>query len=182
MNFFEKSNVNTSTFWCKVLYMLYGIQHDGKPEYGELPYADTIAKEMINTNNFGFAVMQLSKYSNDSDEGATRNVYMMNRFLEDSELDKRNFFLEELSLLEPDVIITANLWGCGVKDEYLEQCFPSEKFKIWKKYGNNIADFVDFDLNGKKIKLINTFHFSAIKSIEDCFYNPVMEILFKNNS
>lgn len=65
---------------------------------------------MVETNNFGFAVMQLSKYSNDSDEGSIRNVEMMNRFLEDSELDKRNFFMEELSLLDPDIIITANLW------------------------------------------------------------------------
>ncbi len=65
---------------------------------------------MVETNNFGFAVMQLSKYSNDSDEGSIQNVEMMNRFLEDSELDKRNFFMEELSLLDPDIIITANLW------------------------------------------------------------------------
>ena len=72
--------------------------------------------------------MQLSKYSNDSDEGSIRNVEMMNRFLEDSELGKRNFFMEELSLLDPDIIITANLWECGVNEKYLEQCFPSEKF------------------------------------------------------
>lgn len=176
--FFEKENVNGNTFWRNVLYMLYGIQKEGKAAFEEVPYANDIAKNMVKTNDFGFAVMQLSKYSNDSDEGATRNVEMMNRFLEDSELEKRNFFLEELKLLEPDVIITANLWDCGVKEEYLEQCFPSENFGSWKKYGQNIADYADFTLYGKTAKLINTYHFSARKASEEYFYNPVMDILF----
>ena len=151
--FFEKENVNGNTFWRNVLYMLYGIQKEGKAAFEEVPYANDIAKNMVKTNDFGFAVMQLSKYSNDSDEGATRNV-------------------------EPDVIITANLWDCGVKEEYLEQCFPSENFGSWKKYGQNIADYADFTLYGKTAKLINTYHFSARKASEEYFYNPVMDILF----
>ncbi len=176
--FFENENVNGSTFWRNVLYMLYGIQKEGRVAFEEVPCANDIAKNMVKTNDFGFAVMQLSKYSNDSDEGATRNVEMMNRFLEDSELDKRNFFLEELKLLEPDVIITANLWDCGVKEEYLELCFPSENFGSWKKYGQNVADYADFTLNGKTAKFINTYHFSSRKPSYECFYEPVMNILF----
>jgi hypothetical protein len=176
--YFKKENVNGSAFWRNVLYMFYGIQHEGKVEYKDIPAANEIAKKMVETNNFGFAVMQLSKYSNDSDEGSIRNVEMMNRFLEDSELDKRNFFKEELSLLDPDIIITANLWECGVNEKYLEQCFPNEKFKNWNGYNNNTAQYGDFELNGKTIKLINTYHFSARKSSYDCFYEPVMNILF----
>lgn len=179
IHFFENDNVNKSTFWCKVLYMLYGIQHEGKVPYSEVPQADTIAKEMVKNNDYGFAIMNLSKYSNDSDGGANRNVYMMNRFLEDSELEKKNFFLEELSILDPDIIITANLWKCGVKEEYLDLCFPNNNFKTWKTDESRNIDYGDFELNGKTVKLINTYHFSAYnKSIEDCFYNPVMKILF----
>ena len=176
-NFFKNENVNGSAFWCKVLYMLYGIQHEGKIPYAEIPCADEIAKKMVETGNFGFAVMQLSKYSNDSDGGGTRNIELMNRFLEDSELEKRNFFQEELELLEPDVIITANLWECGIREEFIEQCFPSEKFKNWETYGQNTANYGDFEVNGKTARLINTYHFSARKPIDECFYEPVMKIL-----
>lgn len=179
-DFFAHSNVNTSAWWRTILYLLYGIRHEGKIPYAEIPCADEIAKEMLDTGKFGFAIMQLSKYSNDSEYGATRNVELMNRFLEDSELEKRNFFQEELSLLDPDIIITANLWSSGVKNEYMELCFPEKNFKSWKSYkrGSDVA-YGEYDLNGKKIMLIDTFHFSARKSTEDCFYNPVMDILFK---
>ena len=178
-NFFKNENVNGSAFWCKVLYMLYGIQHEGKIPYSEVPYADEIAKKMVATNEFGFALMNISKYTNNSDEGGTRNIELMNRFLEDSELEKRNFFQEELELLEPDIIITANLWECGVKDEYLAQCFlgkwTDELSPIPK-----IANHWKYDLAGKQVDVINTYHFSSRKSAEEFFYEPVMKILFPN--
>ena len=95
INFFATKNVNgkSSPFWYKVLCMLYGIQHEGKVPYEDVPYVDSIAKEMVKNKDYGFAVMQLSKYSNDSSEGGIRNIEMINRFLEDSELNKRNFFI-----------------------------------------------------------------------------------------
>ena len=177
INFFKTQNVNSNAFWRNCLYMLYGIQHEGKIPYSEVPYADEIAKKMVATNEFGFALMNISKYTNNSDEGGTRNIELMNRFLEDSELEKRNFFQEELELLEPDIIITANLWDCGIREEFIEQCFPTEKFKKWETYGQNIANYGDFELNGKTARLINTYHFSARKSTEEYFYTPVMKIL-----
>ena len=121
--------------------------------------------------------MQLSKYSNDSDEGASRNIDMMNRFLEDSELEKRNFFHEELKLLEPDIIITANLFDCGVRDEYLARCFSgtfSDELSPCPKTANHWK----YDLDGKQVDMINTYHFSSRKPIDECFYEPVMKILF----
>lgn len=178
IDFFKNINVAGSAWWRTILYIFYGIQHEGKLSYAEIPTADEIAKAMLTTNDFGFAVMQLSKYSNDSDDGATRNVALMNRFLEDSELDKRNFFQEELALLDPDIIITANLWEAGVDEKYMEQCFPEEKFKSWKSYKHGIAEYGEYDLNGKAVQFINTYHFSAHKPTEDCFYKPVMKILF----
>ena len=176
--YFRDVNVTGSAWWRTILYLFYGIQHEGLVSYADVPVADDIAKEMLETNNFGFAVMQLSKYSNDSEFGGTRNVYLMNRFLKDSELDKRNFFQEELALLDPDIIITANLWCAGVNGEYMEQCFPEDNFKNVKTY-RHVVEHGDYDLNGKSVKFINTFHFSARnKSTEDCFYKPVMKILF----
>ena len=121
--------------------------------------------------------MQLSKYSNDSETGGNRNIWLMNRFLEDSELEKRNFFQEELSFLSPDIIITANLWECGVMEEFLEMCFPSGKFASWETDEGGNINYGAFDVGGKTAKIINTYHFSARMSVEECFYNPVMKVL-----
>ena len=177
-DFFLQNNVNASGFWRTILRLLYGIQHEGKLSYADIPCADEIAKEMAQSDNFGLAVMQLSKYSNDSEDGATANRAMMNRFLEDSELEKRNFFQEELALLDPDIIITGNLWECGIKDEYMELCFPEKNFKNWKSYKHGTAEYGEYDLNGKSVPFINTYHFSARKAFKDDFYTPVMKILF----
>ena len=179
INFFKTQNVNSNAFWRNCLYMLYGIQHEGKIPYSEVPYADEIAKKMVATNEFGFALMNISKYTNNSDEGGTRNIELMNRFLEDSELEKRNFFQEELKLLEPDIIITANLWDCGVKDEYLAQCFPGKWIDELSSIPK-IANHWKYDLAGKQVDVINTYHFSSRKSAEEFFYEPVMTILFPN--
>lgn len=180
IKFFETDNVNSNTFWSNVLYMLYGIQNEGKIKFEELPCADEIAKNMVATGNFGFAVMNISKYANNSDAGATRNIELMNRFLQDSELHKRNFFLEELKLLDPDVIITANIWDCGLNGEYLGQCFPG----TWSDELSQppiIANHWKYKLETKDVDVINTYHFAAYtKNSKESFYDPVMKILFPN--
>lgn len=81
IDYFTHDNVNTSIFWRRVLYILYGIRHNGNIPFEEIPFADEIAKEMVESGSFGFAVMNLSKYSNDSDTGGVADVELMTRFV-----------------------------------------------------------------------------------------------------
>lgn len=177
-NYFKTANINTSTFWRRILYIVYGIQKKGKKEYSEIPYAKEILAEMQKKNDYGFALMNISKYSNDAENGATANFKLINQFLQDSELTKRNFIREEISILDPDIIITANLWAGRIDCDELEKIIPEKDCKCIKNI-NDTACLYDFNFNGKIIKLIDLFHFSRSGSDEKLFYTPTMELLFK---
>ena len=115
----------------------------------------------------------------------TMRQIKIDRFLKDSELDKRNFFNEELEILSPDVIITANLWNGLIKEEYLNLCLPESNFQKTKNIIHNresIAEYGKYNLNDKIIDFIDLYHFSTPgKSDKYCYYNPVMKILFNKN-
>lgn len=159
-------------FWRRVFYMFYAVITGGKIPYSKVPYPS----EMIADKLYGFALMNISKYSNDCDDGANANYSLINRFLDDTNLSKRNFIREEIRILDPDVIITANLWESKIKKKYLELVFPDKDFELIKSY-NNIANLYDFKFENKKIKLIDTYHFSAIGSDASSFYDPVSNLI-----
>ena len=175
---FEKDFYNGNNWWRHILYIVYGIHHGGKIAFSDIPQANEIVEEMLEKNEFSFAVVNVSKFSNDSDTDWQTNTSLVDRFLKDSELEKTNFFQRELDILEPDVIITANLWDGKIKDDYLELCLPSENFSELKKLRENVAQYGKYNMNGKKIDYIDLYHFSAVKNDEEYFYNPVMKILF----
>lgn len=183
--FFEDEFNNKNNFWRHVFYIAYGIKHKGTKSYEEIHNVTAVGimDEMYNDNNFGFAVINISKYSNDDKENWQTNVDLANRFLRDSNLSETNFFQKELEILNPDLIITANLWERGIFDEeYLDLCLPNVNFSKGKNVtyqGKKIAEYGKYNLNGRDIDYIDLYHFSAKKSDKYCYYNPVMKILFK---
>lgn len=178
LNYFEETSPTKHKFWRNLFYLNYGIQHDGKVDFGDVPSAD----EILANKDFCFALANISKYNNDSENGATANVSLINRFLEDSELKKRNFLREEIELLEPDVIITANLWNEKISSENLGLVFPPEDFDEGTPAKNDSAILYNFKFNGRTIPQIDTFHFSArTKKEDEDFYTPVMKLLSESN-
>lgn len=169
-----KDSPNKMPFIRRIFYIYYGILTEGRYKFEEIPYPD----EMVKNKQYGFAFMNISKYSNDSENSATADYDLINRFLADSNLTKRNFIREEIELLDPDIIITANLWDTKIKQEYLELVFPTKDFEEVKSYKNE-AILYDFQFNQKKIKFVDAFHFSARGSDEGKFYEPIMNLLFK---
>lgn len=173
-------NPQKSSYWRRIFYLAYGIKNTGKFKYNEIPYADEIFKEMLKSADFNFAIMNISKYSNDAEDGANADYKLINRSLEDSLLESRNFVREEIELLNPDIIISANLWNGKINEQFLEKIFPSDDFSATQEDKNKTAYIYDFILNDKKIKFLDLYHFSAIKNDEETFYNPAMELLFGN--
>ena len=180
--FFENDFNNNNSFWRHILYIMYGIKTEGKYSFEEIPTALEIQNEMYSNNNFGFATINISKYSNDDKNNWQTNIVLANRFLKDSNLDKTNFFQKELELLNPDIIITANLWEHVLfNEEYLDLCLPKTNFSKGKNViydGESVAEYGKYNLNGRDIDYIDLYHFSAKKSDKYCYYNPVMKILF----
>jgi hypothetical protein len=175
-----RNDIKFSPSWRRILYMAYGIKNNGLIKFEEVKEktANGIAKEMVKDNDYGYAMMNFSKYSNDCEDGGTADVDLINKFIEDSHLDKRNFLKEELEILDPDIIITANLWDKKIiRNEYLEYMFKDIKF-----VGNEggVANLSTMELNGKTIRIIDLYHFSRpFVGDQEYYYDPVMKLLFK---
>ena len=165
----------SSNWWRRILYLTYGIQHEGKVIWSKLPDYQSIIAEMEANNNYGFAVMNISKYSNHSLYGAKSNYNLINQFLDDSDCDLQKLFNRELSILEPDIIITTDLWNGKIKR--INELFDDDKFDFWNVYGNNKAAYGRY--NKLNCMVIDVYHFATpFISDRDLFYNPVMQILF----
>ena len=154
-----------------------GIKTKGALPFNELPKANDILTEMKKTNNYGFAIMNISKYSNDSEYGASADFKLINQFLKDSELDKRNFIREEIELLEPDIIITANLWDGDIEKTELEKVFPTSDFSNERTL-KDVANYWEYKLKNKTIHFIDLYHFSKPGNDQKLFYELVMKLLF----
>jgi hypothetical protein len=176
IKYYRNDGHNKIAFTRHILYMVQVIKNGGKISFDDLYYPDEYAKMMAKETDYGFAVMNISKYSNDSKDGAVADKILINRFLEDSNLQKRNFFKEELSILQPDIIITGNLFDGKIKDEYLQLCFG--ELKTIKSI-KDTATLSEMRLNNKKVKLIDTFHFSSRKRDKEYFYDPIIKLLYK---
>lgn len=181
--FFEEYYTNNNNWWRHLLYIIYGIKTKGEYKFEDIPDGLYILNKMYETNKYGFASINISKYSNDDESVWQTNVNLVHRFLKDSKLGKTNFFQKELEILEPDVIITANLWEI-IEQEYMNLCLPESNFLGTKNIthdGESVAEYGKYTLNGKMIDFINLYHFSAKKSDKYCYYNPVMKVLFNKN-
>jgi hypothetical protein len=177
INYFKNiPTLNNVSFWRRILCMYNIIRNKGVID--ENITADQIVELMIEKNDYGFAVMNISKYSNDSDTGARRDAVLMNRFIEDSKLDQRNFIKEEIEILDPDLIITANLWDGSINNEYMEKFFGELKFITKVTYQSDwVAALNNYNLGNKIIKLIDLYHFSRPGVIDmEYYYKPISKL------
>lgn len=176
--FKDNNDHNQKAFTRHILQIVQLIKNDGKIEFDELMSANDYAKKMVDTRDYGFAVMEISKYSNDTKDGGKADWKLINKFLEDSHLEKRYYFQEELKILDPDYIITGNLLDGKIEKKYLDLCFG--KLMPLQGYPKDApeATLYEMDLGGKKVKLVDTWAFALPGYDEDCFYTPIKELLF----
>jgi len=178
LDFINRDDHNQGSFTRRLFYIVEGIKSKGTLNFKEVhkKTANGIAKELRKTKDYGYAIMNISKYSNGAKDGGKANYKLINSFLEHSNLEKRNFFREELAILDPDVIITLNLWNGKIKSKYLDLCFGKMDFV------GSIPDIADEDeirISNKKRKLININHLTSHKSDKKDFYDPIMKLLFQ---
>jgi hypothetical protein len=157
--------------------MAYIVNKKGKVDLDKLKSAKEIANEMVSSNDFGFAYMNISKYANKAEDSARADIQLMKQFLEDSELKKRNFLNEEVNILEPDIIVTANLWDDKIDWKYLDLCFPEFKDAEPVKTIEGVARLYQARINRKPVKLLDLYyHFAAIMKQNTYFFEPIKQL------
>jgi hypothetical protein len=168
-----------NSFHNRMMYLTWGILRDGTVPYQEVPWASEIGKTFGTPEGISFAFMEISKYSNDGQDAPShRDVELMTSFLKDSQLEKRNFVREELDILDPDLVITMNLWMSGLDYDLLELALGEVPTVDAETYQPE-AGLYTITINNRAVPLIDLFHFSAIKNTEESFYNVVMSIIKK---
>jgi hypothetical protein len=173
-------------FIRRLLYIVQGIREGGKLQFESLEFTKDYTKELASENDYGYAFMNISKYANWLDDNTKKADYgFINQFLEDSNLENRNFFREGIEILDPDVIITMNLGKKAdthtlIDQKYLDLCFGKIEWGKIRPDRDNPVKMTNIVFNGKSKKLLNCYHFSRPGvSDKDFFYNPIMELIFK---
>lgn len=183
LKWLKSNNPNTNTFWRKLISITYMIKHEKK--HNNIPSSNEILKNMINNNDYGFAIMSLSKYANTSKTNYNSDYDLINLFLSDSNLDNLNFIYKEIQLLEPDLILISNLWKQegtwtdGFDPYQIKKIFPIELFIPWQvnnlsyifilnthKYGAQFISLPDFYSDGKSETI-------SYQTIEECVFSKI---------
>jgi hypothetical protein len=184
MKILQKGELNNQNFFVPLLKILYGIENNFSIEYKKVPDINKIGKKIATNKGYSFAILELSKYGNENDDsGKNYDKILMKKFLDDSHLNKNEFFKDELSILDPDIIITMNIWAVSGMKKYIDKyIFENSTVLHSLKY----AQLRAAKINDKHIPIIDTYHFSARgknnenTQVKKYFYNPVMKMINTN--
>jgi len=168
-----EKNINQYRFHARMMYMAYGILNKESTfeEFQSTPPASKIGDTFGTEDGVSFAFMNISKSSNEN------GTYANEKLIGTSYAHGKKFIKREIELLEPDVIISANVTD-KITDIFGE---PS----VLERIGGN-DDVCDvcaqtIKVNGKDTLLLDCWHFSSVKGKKDFehFYHPVCEFTKK---
>ena len=150
----KRKNINGDKFHKMLIQVAYGIIH--QTTWNETPSAAEICENRGIFDRVSFAFMNLSKLSNEK-PGVTSTDWNLVKASLDVTLNKENLILEEITALDPDLIVCMNF-----ERDRLLRVF-GDKLKIfdneWLKYHLNI--------NGKEILLLDQWNFSATRGASE---------------
>lgn len=161
----ELRSINSDKFHKMLIKVAYGIIHN--LAWDEILPASKICEDGKIFDRVSFAFMNLSKLSNDNTEKGHRQTdwALVNTSL-NMTLQSENLILEEISNLDPDLIICMNF-----ERDRLQRVFGS----ALKKFDNDWLKYT-IDINGKNVLLLDQWHFSAPgKSEGNDVYNPIYQ-------
>ena len=169
-----KKNINQYRFHARMMYMAYGILNKESTfgEFQTTPPASQIGDTFGTKNGVSFAFMNISKSSNQN------GTYADEKLIETSYEHGKKFIKREIELLEPDIIISANI------TKYITGIFGEPK--VLARIGGDNDEKCDvcaqtIKVNANDTLLLDCWHFSSIRDKKDFenFYHPVCEFIKK---
>ncbi|MDR1245929.1 MAG: hypothetical protein LBK57_02745 [Clostridiales Family XIII bacterium] len=160
-------HINQYKFHERMFRITYGINNNF-PEWDQIPRPSELTTDFGAGEGVSFAFMELSKFSNDTGR-YQKNFKAINDFVGMSQNEERNFWNDQIKILNPDLIIAMNL------NSYLN-CLGN----ITVIYDKNCPREYTLDVGHKKITLLDTYHFSYLKGAKTHFYDPIVSILKRN--
>lgn len=151
--------LNAAKFHRIIFYLSYALTH-GLCEYDEIPYPEDVADDFASPGGLSFAFMNISKIDNKSGDWRADWGSIWK-----SVNDSPDFIRREISLLAPDVIIA------GFNNmEIMKKVFPE-----YERLGKDEWDTFVVNVDGRRTRLINNWHFSALHVSDKTFYDIVRD-------
>ena len=168
----QSKSINSSAFHRRLIQVAYGLRNE--TNWDDTLYAKEICTNKGTFEKVSFAFMNLSKLSNNLEKQETTRTdwNLVKASLEMSLNYDKNFILEEVKLLDPDVIVCM-YWGKDI----IERIFGKDSLK-----GDSEKDF-EYKLNikGKDRLFLHSWHFSSSKNEKECIHDPIVEAWKKFN-
>ena len=160
--------INKDKFHKLLIQVAYGVIY-GK-DWDNTPYAGEICLDGEIFKKESFAFMNLSKLSNNLDGQNTTNTNwsLFDHAVSMSLNYGRNFILDEIKLLDPDLIITMN-FGRDRLEKIFGKTLEFEDNDWWKYK-------VKFPEKDKECLLIDSWHFSSSKKDKEEIHDPILKI------
>ena len=173
-----EKNINQYRFHARMMYMAYGILNGDSTneDFQNTPFASEIGNNFATERGISFAFINISKSSNQN------GTYADKRLIADSYNYGKEFIKREIEILEPDVIISANI------TDKISDIFG--KPNVLERVGGGNGEECDvcaqtIKVNSKDILLLDCWHFSYIggknngKKDFEHFYHPVCSLTKK---
>lgn len=171
---FQSNDINGWTldrykFFAMQFYIAYGFNR-GFPDWNTgVPWASELAKAMVDPDGVSFAFMNISKFTNWSEDDWQTNWELVARSIRNARDD--DFLAREVSILAPDVICTMNI-ACMFGD-FLGELAPLPRLSR----GGDVAVYEIKLRGGRTVPLLDMWHFSAPgKSPCGSYYDPVRKL------
>jgi hypothetical protein len=176
---FNGWKVNQYPFHKRQFYIAYGIikfvETGYFPKWQDVPWASDMAKMIFaketqspsenigGLSSISWAFINLSKISNNTGDWRVGEAY--HTFINDQQ--NQRFIREQIEVLAPRIIIGANVPELV---QILNYSFSDKDNEDCHYYGPN----------GKFPHFMNCWHFSAIKSDKNVFYDPIVDVVQKH--
>ncbi|MCB5226639.1 hypothetical protein JAO78_007390 [Alishewanella sp. 16-MA] len=156
-----EKGLNQSQFHALMLRIAYGLNHNCC-SWDDIPAASEIAKTFATADGMSFAFMNLSKFSNESDDYQA-DWQLIDSFINSFAKEKENYFTKQIEIINPDIIVTMNL----------EKRLKALGELSLLEYTPNAA-YLRLKCAGRDVLLMDLHHFSAVKVREETFYRPIL--------
>lgn len=164
---YRKESINKMVFHRRLFYVAYGILNNF-PAWKDVPYPNSIKDRILCKNGLSFAFMNISKTSYPDGYRHTNWGELMESVRAGSA-----FIREEVKLLAPDIVITMSLMGNNeIKEALFDSC------ELLDASSNNVHVYRGVN-GGKQMLVLDTWHFSALKSQCACYYEPIKSAMWQ---
>lgn len=158
----DSRHLDNDRFHSRMIHIAYGLNH-GRRSWQEIPNASDIADTIGKKGGLSFAFMNISKLTNESMHFASNHAAINMAYTHS--IQGRNFIQEEVSILDPEIIITMNLGEKIFSLGHLDEFHSSSEAEAYK-----------LSCDGKERLLINTWHFSWWgRGDVEGYYDPICE-------